>query len=163
MNVLIAGFGNIFRSDDGVGCTVARLLASEELPRGVRVRDFGTSGMHLALDMLGEYDLIVIVDAIWRDEPAGTVFAVVCEQETFDAVQPADAHAMTVDAVLALYKRLREQTGDPRERRIAVVGCVPENLDDGMELSEPVRAAIPACIDAVRRLTDRYLAMGAQS
>jgi hydrogenase maturation protease len=163
VNALIAGFGNMFRCDDGLGCAVVRTLSPDDFPPGVRIRDFGTSGMQLALDMLADYDLVVIVDAVWREEPAGTVFAIACDEETVDAGHPADAHAMTVDAVLALHKRLRQQSGVRNEPKILVAGCVPQILDDGMELSEPVRAAIPACADMIRRLVDQYLAMGAQS
>ena len=119
--------------------------------------------MQLALDMLGEYDLVVIVDALLRDAPAGTVFAIECDRDEFDAGRPADAHDMTLDAVLALYKQLHEQSGVTNEPRIVVVGCVPENVDDGMELSEPVRVALPACADLVRRVTNTYLTAGAQS
>jgi hydrogenase maturation protease len=119
--------------------------------------------MQLALDMMGEYDLIVIVDAVWRDAPAGTVFAIWCDEEEVRGGGTPDAHAMTIDAVLALYKRLREQSGGMEpEPKIVVVGCVPQTLDDGMELSEPVRAAIPACAELVRRVTEQYLAMGAK-
>lgn len=163
MNALIAGFGNIFRSDDGFGCAVVRALSYADFPGGVRIRDFGTGGLQLALDMLADYNLVIIVDAIARDAPPGTVFAVACDEETLDSAQPADAHAMTVDAVLGLYARVCEQSGSTRKPKIVVVGCVPQNLQEGMELSEPVRAAIPACAEMVRRVADRYLAMGAQS
>jgi hydrogenase maturation protease len=127
------------------------------------VYDFGTGGLQLALDMLAGYDVVVIVDAISRDAPPGTLFAVDCDEEALDTHKPADAHAMTVDAVLSLYARVSEQTGSTRKTKIVVVGCVPQNLDEGMELSEPVRAAIPACAQMVRRVADRYIAMGAQS
>lgn len=163
MNALVAGFGNVFRSDDGLGCSVVRVLSEADLGPNVRLRDFGTSGMQLALDMLGEYDLVVIVDALWRDAPAGTVFAIESEQDELDAGPAVDAHAMTIDAVLALYKRIRAQSGITRVPRIVVVGCVPENLDEGMELSEPVRAALPACADLVRKVTSGYLAAGTQA
>jgi hydrogenase maturation protease len=163
MNALVAGFGNVFRSDDGLGCSVVRMLSEAELGESVRLRDFGTSGMQLALDMLDEYDLVVIVDALRRDAPPGTVFAIECDQRELDAGHTLDAHAMTMDAVLALYRRLHAQSGITHVPRIVVVGCVPENLNDGMDLSEPVRAALPACADLVRKLTSSYFAAGAQS
>jgi hydrogenase maturation protease len=163
MTALIAGFGNIFCSDDGLGCCVARLLSNVDVGPGVRVRDFGTSGMQLALEMLDGYDLVVVVDAIQRDAAPGTVFAIECDEEAVYAERPPDAHAMTIDAVLALYKRLYAQTEATHAPRIVVVGCVPKNLEDGMDLSEPVRAALPVCVDLVRRITNEYLAAGAQT
>jgi hydrogenase maturation protease len=162
-SALIAGFGNIFRSDDGFGSAVVQTLSYADFPGGVRIHDFGTGGLQLALDMLAGYHLVVIVDAIARDAPPGTLFALACDEEAVDSAAPADAHAMTVDAVLALYARVYEHSGLTRKPKIVVVGCVPETLDEGMELSEPVRAAIPACAEMVRRVADRYLVMGAQS
>ena len=37
--VLVAGIGNVFRSDDGFGPEVARRLAGQPWPEGVRVTD----------------------------------------------------------------------------------------------------------------------------
>jgi hydrogenase maturation protease len=150
VNVLVAGFGNIFRSDDGLGCAVAALLAQEGMDDGVRVRDFGTGGMHLALEMLGGYDRVIIVDAVALSDAPGTVFAVdVSGEQPPD--EPADPHDMRVSAILALYERLRAQSGAERCRELFVIGCVPDSLDAGMELSDAVRAALPACAELVRR------------
>lgn len=163
MTALVAGFGNIFLSDDGLGSAVVRMLADVDLGRDVRVRDFGTGGMYLALEMLTGYDLVVIVDAIARADAAGTVFAMDCSDECRIGGAPApDAHAMDVGSVLALYARLREQSGVKNAPRVVVVGCVPQSVDEGMELSEPIRAALPACVDLVRKLTQQGVNMGAK-
>ena len=151
MRTLVAGFGNIFKSDDGLGCAVLRLLAGEDLGRGVRVRDFGTGGMHLAFEMLEGYDRVVIVDALARSEPPGTAFALDVTGERADAVS-ADPHDMHIGALLALYARLREQSCITTAPQVFVVGCVPENVGDGMDLSECVRAALPACVGLVRKI-----------
>ncbi len=70
---LVAGVGNIFLGDDGFGPEVARRLAQAALPDGVRVADYGTSGMHLAYDLASGYDTAILVDAAPRGEPPGTV------------------------------------------------------------------------------------------
>jgi hydrogenase maturation protease len=163
VNVLIAGFGNIFRSDDGLGSQVIRLLANENLGPNVRICDFGTGGMHLALEMLAGYDRIVIVDAVGRDVPPGTTFAIACDPREFTNVSGApDPHGMDIAGLLHLYFRLRERCGEDGDPEIFVAGCVPQSLDDGMELSEAVKAALPACVDLVRRLTTKTVT-GVQS
>ncbi len=163
MKTLVAGFGNIFRSDDGLGPAVLRLLAGEDLGPGVRARDFGTAGMHLALEMLDGYDRIVIVDAIARDDPPGTAFAIEITGEQPGAAA-ADPHDMHIGALFALYQKLREQSGITTAPQVFVVGCVPENVGDGMDLSEPVRAALPSCVQLVRKLvTQTPIATGASS
>lgn len=163
MKTLVAGFGNIFRSDDGLGSAVLRLIAGEDLGPGVRVRDFGTGGMHLALEMLEGYDRVIIVDAIARDDPPGTAFAIeITGEETGTAV--ADPHDMHIGALFALYRQLREQSGMTTAPQVFVVGCVPENLDDGMEFSDAVRAALPSCVQLVRKLiTNTPIATGANA
>ena len=70
---LVAGVGNVFLRDDAFGCEVVRLLATDPVPDGVQVRDFGIRGVHLAYDLLDGCDLFVLVDAAPHGEPPGTV------------------------------------------------------------------------------------------
>ena len=60
---LVAGIGNIFLGDDGLGCEVVRRLSQAELPAGVHVVDYGIRGLHLAYDLLDGCDRLVLVDA----------------------------------------------------------------------------------------------------
>ena len=64
--ILVAGIGNIFLGDDGFGSEVARQLvvaAGTEIGcDDVRVVDYGIGGMHLAYDLLEEWDTLVLVD-----------------------------------------------------------------------------------------------------
>jgi hydrogenase maturation protease len=137
--VLIAGVGNVFLGDDGFGVEVARHLAGVPLPVGVDLLDVGTRAVHLAYELLGGCDLLVLVDASARGAPPGTVSLLEVDDTTAGAA-PAliDAHALTPDGVLALVRRL-----GGRPRRTLVVACEPADLAPGMELSAPVRAAVP--------------------
>ena len=49
--MLVAGIGNVFRTDDGFGPEVARRLSALTWPDGVRVVDYGIRGLHLAYDL----------------------------------------------------------------------------------------------------------------
>ena len=59
---------------------------------------------------------------------------------------------MTPDAVLALLGTLSAGTGGRCPRRVAVVGCEPADLEEGIGLSEAVAAAVDPAVDAVLRL-----------
>ena len=73
----MAGLGNVFQGDDGFGVAVAQALAGRAAaPDGVEVRDFGIRGVHLAYELLEPYDLVVMVDAVHRDGPPGTVYVI---------------------------------------------------------------------------------------
>ncbi len=74
--ILVAGIGNIFLGDDAFGVEVARRLSGRELPRGVRVTDFGIRGYDLAYALLDGYETTILIDACPRGEPAGTLYVI---------------------------------------------------------------------------------------
>ena len=64
--VLVAGIGNIFLGDDGLGRRWSVRLGRrpEPLPEHVRVVDYGICGMHLAYDLLSGFDALVLADTV---------------------------------------------------------------------------------------------------
>ena len=54
--ILVAGIGNIFLGDDGFGSEVIRHAEMPAEDPGVRVIDYGIRGMHLAYDLLEDWD-----------------------------------------------------------------------------------------------------------
>ena len=153
--VLVAGIGNIFLGDDGFGPEVARRLGGQVVPDGVRVADFGIRGVHLAYELLGGYDALVLVDAVPLGEAPGTLAVIEPEAPTAlddqrDGVAPVvDAHSMSPAVVLDTLAGLGGTVG-----RIVVVGCQPATLDEGIGLSPPVAAAVDPAVDLCRRLLD---------
>ena len=162
--VLVAGVGNIFLGDDGFGSEVARRLASAELPDGVRVKDYGTSGMYLAYDIADGYETTILVDAAPRGEAPGTVTVLEIGPQDragpprrggeaagggdpLPASQLFNAHGMQPDVVFGVLDMLGAQAG-----RILVVGCEPASVEEGMGLTEPVAAAVDAAVRVVTRL-----------
>jgi hydrogenase maturation protease len=149
VNTLVAGIGNLFLGDDGFGPEVVRRLAGEPLPAGVRVTDYGIRGMHLAYDLLDGYDRLVVVDALPGGGQPGEI--VVLEVGPGDLVPgEIDAHGMNPAAVLGGLSRLGG-TLPPTY----VVGCRASTVAEGIGLSPPVAAAVPAAMAAVRTLTGR--------
>jgi hydrogenase maturation protease len=160
--VLIAGIGNVFLSDDGFGSAVARRLqaAAGELPPGVEVIDVGIRGMHLAYQLLEGYHTLVLVDTAQRGGAPGSLYLL-----EHDLSQPSNpdpsalnAHGMDPASVLATLDELAAGNSleeRPIERAL-VLGCEPANLAEGLELSEPVAAAVdravPALIDLAHDL-----------
>jgi hydrogenase maturation protease len=165
--VLVAGIGNIFLSDDGFGVEVASRLAGRELPAGVKVVDYGIRGMHLAYDLANGYDTAILVDATPRGGEPGTIYVI--EPDLSPAIAPdtssratnataapggtpgsvasplLDAHGMQPDVVLGLLDLL----DGGRPGRILVVGCEPASVDYGMGLSDPVAASVDKAVRVV--------------
>ncbi|HUD38714.1 MAG TPA: hydrogenase maturation protease [Streptosporangiaceae bacterium] len=154
--VLIAGVGNIFLGDDGFGVQVAERLAKRDLPAGVLVGDYGTSGMHLAYDLAEGIDTAILVDAVPRGGRPGTVYVI---EPALPATQAAgtagpapaaaffDGHGMQPDVVLSMLGTLGGQVG-----QVLIVGCEPASVDYGIGLSPQVAAAVDEAVKVVLRL-----------
>jgi hydrogenase maturation protease len=143
---LVAGVGNVVFGDDGFGVEVARRLAQVPLPPGVEVADFGIRGVHLAYQLLEGYDTLILVDAVGRDAPPGTVFVI--EPDLREPGHDLDAHGFDPTTVLELARTLGSALP-----RVLLVGCVPAVLDDGPGLSPAVQRAVEEAV----RLIPRFL------
>ena len=157
--ILVAGVGNVFRGDDAFGVEVVRSLSGRDLPVGVRVIDFGTRGHDLAYAILDGYDGVILVDAIARGGPPGTLYTL--EPEPGDLAQPTPfgAHAVDLPGVFGLVRAMGGTLP-----RLYLVGCVPADLgpdDEGrMGLTEPVVAAVGRAAELVADLARRLVSGG---
>ena len=151
--VLVAGLGNIFFGDDAFGVAVAKRLAEQGVPEGMRVADFGIRGIHLAYELLEEaYDLTVLADATARGGAPGTLYVIEPDLDRAAPAAPAvaDAHGMSPDQVFAWLTRLGGRPG-----RVVVVGCEPARIDEGIGLSEPVASAVGEAVRLILDLVQR--------
>jgi hydrogenase maturation protease len=148
--VLVAGIGNVFLADDAFGVALAARLARRALPPGVEVVDFGIRGMDLAY-ALEAYDAVLLLDAVPRGQPPGTLSVI--EPDVDDTDVAPEAHGMSPANVLALARAL----GGTLPRTL-VVGCEPQIVMTGeedeiaAELSAPVRAALDPAVELVESL-----------
>jgi hydrogenase maturation protease len=144
--VLVAGIGNLFLSDDGFGSEVARRLAGGPLPDGVKVVDYGIRGMHLAYDLLDGYDALVVVDALPGEGAPGDLSVLEVRPDDLGHGE-LDAHGMAPVAVLASLGQLGGALPPTY-----VVGCHPADVSEGMGLTAPVQAAIGPAVALVHEV-----------
>ena len=145
--ILVAGIGNIFLGDDGFGSEVVRNTELPEDDPNVRVLDYGIRGMHLAYDLLEEWDTLVLIDAIPSRGKPGTLHVFQAEHESGSDTPGLDAHGMDPAAVFA---SLRALGGNPPYT--VVVGCEAGSVEEGMGLTEPVANAVPRAARAVEEI-----------
>src|SRR5947209_17090655 len=123
--ILVACVGNIFLGDDAFGVEVARRLARRQPPE-VRVVDFGIRGFDLTYALLEDYEAVVLVDAVPRGGPPGTLYVLEPDTaEPADAPATVETHDMDPMKVLRLVRAM-----GGRVRRLVVVGCEPAPADD---------------------------------
>ena len=145
--ILVAGIGNIFLRDDGFGSEVVRHAAIPGDDESVRVVDYGIRGMHLAYDLLEDWDSLILVDAVPSRGCPGTLHVFQADHETGSDTAGLDAHGMDPETVFA---SLRALGGSPPYT--VVVGCEAGNVEEGMGLTEPVAKAVPRAARAVEEI-----------
>ena len=151
--ILVAGIGNIFLGDDGFGPEVIRHLTADPsgLPGGVRIVDYGIRGMHLAYDLLDDFDALILVDAVPGAGEPGEVIMLEIGPDDLGRGE-FDAHGMDPVAVLAAVPKLGGELPPTY-----LVGCRPAEVEGGIGLGATARAAVPLAADAVRRLAGELL------
>ncbi len=160
LKILVAGFGNILRGDDGFGVMVARaLMARCDWPAEMKVIEVGISGITLVQELLDGYDGLIIVDSVQQGGEPGTLYFFEPEVKDPKSVQRlecmADIHQTDPSKALLLARAL-----DVLPRKVFIIGCQPQCCDDlGAELSEPVQRAMEKVLEGfdeqVRELRHR--------
>jgi hydrogenase maturation protease len=148
--ILVAGVGNSWLTDDGFGGHVARRLEQEQLPGGVRVMDFGTGGLDLAYEVMRGYHGLILIDVSQQGGEPGTLYVLEPDPEEIDAgIEDGEVlspHGMDPQTVLRFVKAVHGWPG-----KVVVVACEPAEVDEmGVELSKPVQAAVEGAIAVVR-------------
>ena len=140
--ILVAGVGNVLRTDDGFGPAVAARLG--ELPEGVDVIETGIGGIALLQEILTGYDGLVVIDSVDRGASPGTVFVI--EPEIDDPAHVPDIHLANPRRVLMMAKAMGALPD-----RVVIIGCQPAEIDDlGEQLTEDVERAVDIAVEKVK-------------
>lgn len=153
---LLIGYGNPYRSDDGVARHVLNIvrerwglppLALDESGEDQLGRAVDTLMLHQLLPelapLLADYDRVIFVDAHAGAIPEEVRVAPVAEEQGFQAV----VHHMTPGHLLH-YTRMAAG-GAPRAWLVSILG---ERFDFGENLTEPCRARAAAAAEDILRL-----------
>jgi hydrogenase maturation protease len=161
MRVLIAGVGNVLRGDDGFGVEVLRRLERDLAGTdGVHFFESGIAGVGLVQQLLDGYDALVILDALDRGAPPGTVSILEPEVAALGAPggkrEAIDLHQTDPEGVLRMAAAL-----GVLPRQVWIVGCQAAACDElGAGLSEPVQAAVPEAVRRVREMLATWNRVG---
>ena len=160
MKILVAGVGNLLRSDDGFGVEVARRLDTMDLPAEVSVVETGIAGIALVQELQTGYDALVVVDCVDLGRPPGHVMLIEPDVVDVHALSWSERHDLLADMHLATPGRammLARALGVLPDQ-VLMVGCQPLDPDAyGEGLSEPVTAAVGVAVAEIRRHVEQLL------
>lgn len=152
MRILVAGVGNVLRTDDAFGVVVAHRLQEMDLGSDVRVVETGIGGMALVQELQGIYDALIMIDAVDYGRPPGHVLLIEPDVIDVNALPPdarsdllADMHLAKPERVLMLARAL-----GVLPRNLLMVGCQPLDPDAyGTQMSAEVTAGVEVAIREV--------------
>lgn len=146
--ILVAGVGNALRADDGVGVHAVRLLQRDPIDR-VEAVEIGTGILH-GLSFLETADRVLVLDAVHGGHPPGTIYQ-------FEVTSPREASTRSSIHAMGLIESARLLLPGKCLPLVSVIGVEPSTIDFGMELSEPVRAALPGLLALTRQTLANWL------
>ena len=154
MNILVAGVGNVLRSDDAFGVEVAnRLLRRETIPN-VTVVETGIAGIQLVQDLQDGYDAIIVIDTVDRERPPGTVMTIDYDVIDVHALDHNTKYDLLADMHLATPERslMVARALGVLPPIVKMVGVQPVDVDTmGIGMSDVVANAIDVTIDEIDR------------
>jgi hydrogenase maturation protease len=145
--VLVVGYGNPLRSDDGVGPAVAERLAADPRMAGVDVRSEHQLTPELAADASGA-SLLVLVDAGAGEVPGEVT---VRRLEPAAATGSAWTHHLDPSSLVGL---ARELWGSAPP--VVLVSVGPASLEVGDTLSEAVAPAVARAAELVVAIVEEH-------
>jgi len=149
MKVAIVGVGNILLKDEGIGVKVVRELENEfSFPSDMALIDGGTAGHHL-INMISDFDVLIVVDAVQGGEPPGTIYRFTLDQIPFEVNTHLSVHQVGVQEALNQVKLLG------KEQKVTFIGIEPQDISPwGMELTPVIAEKIPKLITLVLKELD---------
>ena len=146
-DVKIIGFGNKYRSDDGIGIRVVEELRKLDSFRNIDIIDGGTSGTDLIF-LVKDCSKIIIIDAIDAGQNVDDVVNIqISDVEEFIKrdYKSLSIHDLNLADILKLIKALKINAD------ISIIGVKPKKMDFGDRLSPEIEEKIPEIISLVKK------------
>lgn len=146
-DVRIIGFGNKYRSDDGIGIRIIEELEKLDFFKNTEIIDGGTSGTDLIFLVKG-CKKIIIIDAVDTGGDTKDIVNIkVNDIEEFikKDYKSLSLHDLNLADVLRLIKALKIDTD------ISIIGIKPRSIDFGDRLSPEVEEKIPEIISEIKK------------
>jgi len=137
-NAIVIGVGNPFRSDDGAGPAIVRLLKGQ-IPPEIKCLEETGDGAEL-LDAWKGVDCVILIDAIQSGAPPTTIYRFDARTESLPVwFSHASTHTFGVAEAIELARHM-----DELPPKLIVYGIEGLDFSPGTELSPEVAEALPA-------------------
>lgn len=140
----VLGVGNILEKDDGIAVYAANFLESNyHFTPDIDIINGGVEGINL-LNLLMQYDPILILDTVDLDDAAGSIYHIPASELTGYGLNSAGAHEIGVIQCLDMMELM-----DKKLPKSSVLGIVPDEICIDIGLSETLHVKFDEYIKAV--------------
>lgn len=148
--IIILGVGNILLRDEGVGVRVVEYLNDQYIfPENVQVVDGGVLGVRL-MGVVGNADILIVVDAICNQGTPGTLYRLVDNQVPRRILAKQSMHQLDLPEVLALCSAI------DKNPKVIVIGIEPEDIQTvDITLTPTIANKVNALADMILAELDR--------
>lgn len=132
---MIIGIGNVYRSDDAIGISIARRLnqISDKTFSVIEQSGEGTALM----DSWREYETVFVIDAVCSGSQAGTIFRIdATNQSVPKRFFNYSTHAFSLAEAVELARVLQQLP-----HRLTIYGIEGKNFSAGTEISPEIKTA----------------------
>ena len=143
--ILIAGLGNFLLKDDGVGVHVVREI-QKKFSLSILAVEVGTAVLG-AIHLFEWGDKILAIDAMQAGGPPGTLYSFTISDVKEWGPQASLRELRLLEVLRFLNRPFPE---------ILVLGVEPETIDYGLELSAPVKRALPQLVQLVKETVAQW-------
>ena len=152
LRILVIGMGNVLMQDEGVGVrAVEELDGAYRMPDNVTLVDGGTTGMEL-FEPMRNCDCLIVADAVNASLPGGALVRIANDEINAFFQTKLSNHQLGLSDLLALLTLKGEAP-----RHIAIIGMVPESLENRLGLSTAAQSGLPRMVEY---LADELRALG---
>ena len=145
-SILIMGVGNYLMGDEGIGVQVIQEMTKVDLPDSIDILDGGTGGL-LLLSCFEVYPVVIFIDATMDGKEPGTV-SLLKPKFASDFPSALSVHDVGLkDMIEAVY--LMDHIPEIHLITVSIKEIAPMTI----ELSDPVKKAIPKVIDTIMELS----------
>ena len=150
--IVVLGLGNMLLKDEGIGVHVAQQLLRRNLGDNVEVIDGGTSSLDVLLLQEGPYKLVV-VDAMKAGRKPGTIYKSRFQADQMDGLRQTfskkEHSTLSLHQVGLVDALVVAQKTACAPDEVVIIGVEPNEIDGGLELTEPVSERMPEIINSV--------------
>lgn len=148
--ILIAGIGNIFFGDDAFGCEVVKVLQNRQLPKNVKIIDFGIKTRDLAFELCGNYDLVILIDAVKMNRTNDLVDLIELTPNDFVNDFQPNSHEFKLDETLLFAKNLGANLP-----KIFLIGYEAQNFEFNSEKSPDFNQAVKEAVEKIEKFLEK--------